>query len=159
MKNKLLLTKLSMTIGLLLAGTSVFADSTRFADFTPLASSAGPTFDEAQPVTFGSPKFIQESIADRETQLADGKPNATTSLIASAAWDMNTLNETGRKKGRFLFTVFEQGFRGVQRHDLKTGETDTIWQSQTNHKSFDASFWTPWGTFITGEESWGGGRQ
>jgi sugar lactone lactonase YvrE len=157
MKNKLLLTKLSMTIGLLLAGTSVFADSTRFADFTPLATSAGTTFDEAQPVTFGSPKFIQESIADRETQLADGKPNATTSLIASAAWDMNTLNETGRKKGRFLFTVFEQGFGGVQRHDLKTGETDTIWQSQTNHKSFDASFWTPWGTFITGEESWGVG--
>ena len=154
MRNKLLLTKLAMTIGLLLAGTSVFADDTRFADFTPLVKSAGPTFDEAQPVTFGNPKFIQKSIADRETQLADGKPNATSSLIASAAWDMNTVNETGRKKGRFLFTVFEQGFGGVQRHDLKTGETDTIWQSQTNHESFDPSFWTPWGTFITGEESW-----
>jgi len=155
MKNKLLLTKLAVTIGLLLAGTSVFADDTRFADFTPLATSAGPTDDEAQPITLGNPKFIQKSIADRYTQLADGKPNATTSQIASAAWDMNTVNETGRKKGQFLFTVFEQGFGGVQRHDLKTGETDTIWQSQTNHKSFDASFWTPWGTFITGEESWG----
>ena len=157
MKNNLLLTKLSMTIGLLLAGTSVFADSTRFADFTPLATSAGPTGDEAQPITFGNPKFIQKSIADRETQLADGKPNANPNLIDSAAWDMNTLNETGRKKGQFLFTVFEQGFGGVQRHDLKTGETDTIWQSQTNHESFDPSFWTPWGTFITGEESWGTG--
>ena len=157
MKNKLLLTKLAMTIGLLLAGTSVFADDTRFADFTPLTSSAGPTADEAQPVTFGNPKFIQKSIADRETQLADGKPNANPNLIDSAAWDMNTLNETGRKKGQFLFTVFEQGFGGVQRHDLKTGETDTIWQSQTNHESFDPSFWTPWGTFITGEESWGTG--
>ena len=154
MKNKLLLTKLAMTIGLLLAGTSVFADDTRFADFTPLARSAGPTGDEAQPITLGNPKFIQKSIADRETQLIDGKPNANPNLINPAAWDMNTVNETGRKKGQFLFTVFEEGFGGVQRHDLKTGETDTIWQSQTNHKSFDASFWTPWGTFITGEESW-----
>ncbi len=157
MKNKLLLTKLSMTIGLLLAGTSVFADDTRFADFTPLSTSASPTLDEAQPITFGNPDFIQKSIADRKTQLADGKPNANLNLTDSAAWDMNTVNETGRKKGQFLFTVFEQGLGGVQRHDLKTGETDTIWQSQTNHESFDPSFWTPWGTFITGEESWGAG--
>jgi hypothetical protein len=150
MKNKLLLTKLSVTIGLLLAGTSVFADSTRFADFTPLATSAGPTLDEAQPVTFGNPRFIQESIADRNTQLANGYAN-------SGNWDMITLNETGRDKGRFLLTVFETGSSGVQRTDVKTGVTETIWQSQTNHKSFDASFWTPWRTFITGEESWGAG--
>ena len=153
MKNKLLLTKLSMTIGLLLAGTSVFADSTRFADFTPLATSAGPTVDEAQPITFGNPKFIQESIADRNTQLADGYAN-------SGNWDMLTLNETGRDKGRFLLTVFETESSGVQRTDVKTGVTETIWQSPgvnpalNSHIAFDASYWTPWGTFITAEESW-----
>jgi hypothetical protein len=95
MKNKLLLTKLATAIGLLLAGTSVFADDTRFADFTPLATSAGSTFDEAQPVTFGNPDFTQKSIADRNTQLANGYAN-------SGNWDMITLNETGRDKGRFL---------------------------------------------------------
>ena len=59
---------------------------------------------------------------------------------------MNTVNETGRGKGRYLFTVFETGLSGVQRHDLRTGETDTIWQSLGTgggHRSFDASFWTP----------------
>ena len=108
--------------GLLLAGTLLFADGTRFSDFTPLASSAGPTADEATPITFGNPEFQQRSIADRLTQLAAGKPN-------SGNWDMNTVNETGRDKGRYLFTVFETGQSGVQRHDLRTGVTDTIWHS------------------------------
>ena len=38
---------------------------------------------------------------------------------------MNTVNETGPRKGRYLFTVFEQEPSGVQRHDLRTGKTDT----------------------------------
>src|SRR5262245_46080842 len=69
---------------------------------------------------------------------------------------MVTLNETGEHRRRFLFTVFETGQGGVQRHDLKTGQTDTIWHSLVpgGHVSFDPSFWTPWGTLITGEESW-----
>ena len=117
--------------GLLLAGTVAFADGggdghgTRFSDFTPLGSSAGPILPigdaaEAAPITFGNPDFQQRSIADRHTQLADDKPN-------SGNWDMNTLNETGRRKGRYLFTVFETGQAGVQRHDLRTGQTETIW--------------------------------
>jgi uncharacterized protein len=154
---KLLCTKLVTAISLLLANTTVFADDTRFSNFTPLTSSAGPTANEATPIKFGNLNFTQTSIADRHAQLAAGKPNATTTLSASAAWDMNTLNETGNNKGRFLFTVFEQGKAGVQRHNLKTGVTDTLWQSQTNHVSFDASYWTSWGTFITAEESWGAG--
>ena len=50
--------------GLLLAGTVLVADAphTRFSDFTPLASSAGPTIDESHPITFGNPEFDQESI-------------------------------------------------------------------------------------------------
>ena len=56
--------------------------------------------------------------------------------------------------GRFLFTVFETGQSGVQRHDLH-GQTDTIWFSPVSaaHVAFDASFWTPWGTLITAEEA------
>jgi sugar lactone lactonase YvrE len=136
--------------GLLLAGTVAIGDGTRFSDFTPLTSSAGPTIDEAAPITFGNSEVRQESIADRASQLASLVPNA-------GAWDMNTLNATGHRRGRFLFTVFETGASGVQRHDLQTGETETIWQSWPGVPAtrFDPSFWTPWGTLITAEEDWG----
>jgi secreted PhoX family phosphatase len=133
----------------MLACAVTFADGTRFSDFTPLAISAGPTADEAAPITFGNPEFQQRSIANRASQLTALIPN-------SGDWDMNTINETGPQKGRYLFTVFESGQSGVQRHDLLTGETHTIWHSPTDggHVSFDPSYWTPWGTFITAEESW-----
>lgn len=133
----------------LLPARAALADDLRFSDFLPLAASAGPTADEAAPITFGNPSFRQRSIADRTTQLADVVPN-------SGNWDMNTVNETGPHKGRFLFTVFETGQAGVQRHDLATGRTDTVWHSLAagDHVAFDPSFWTPWGTLITGEESW-----
>jgi len=137
--------------GLLVAGTVAFADGggTRFSDFTPLTSSAGPTLDESMPITLGNSEFRQESIANRLLQLSTGSPN-------SGAWDMNTLNENGRSAGRYLFTVFEENPSGVQRHDRWTGKTDTVWiaPSATSHTSFDPSFWTPWGTLIVGEESW-----
>ena len=135
--------------GLLLAGTMTAGQEIRFSDFTPLTASAGPTADEAMPITFGNPEFRQLSVADRDTQLAAGAPN-------SGNWDMITLNETDPHKGRYLFTVFETGQSGVQRHDLVTGETQTVWHSlaEGDHVAFDASFWTPWGTFITAEESW-----
>ncbi|ESS72090.1 putative exosortase interaction domain-containing protein [Methyloglobulus morosus KoM1] len=154
MNNNLLRTRLALAIGMALASNSVFADGTRFSDFTPLSASAGPTTDESAPITLGNLNFNQVSIADRHTQMDAGKPNGTNELLNPAAWDMNTLNETGRYKGRFLFTVFEGDIAGIQRHDLRMGVTDTIWQSQSNHESFDPSFWTPWGTFITAEESW-----
>ena len=135
--------------GLLLAGSLVTADVTRFSEFTPLPTSAGPTADESMPITFGNPAFQQRSIADRNTQLAAGFPN-------SGNWDMITVNQTGWQRGRYLFTVFETGDSGVQRYDLKTGLAKTIWQSppDEDHLAFDASYWTPWGTFITAEESW-----
>ena len=142
-------TKWVVVAGVMFACAIAFADSTRFSDITPLASSAGPTADESAPITFGNPDYQQESISDRTTQLFALKPN-------SGNWDMITLNETGPEKGRYLFTVFETDQSGVQRHDLITRETDTIWYSPTleGHISFDPSFWTPWGTLIAGEESW-----
>lgn len=135
--------------GILAAGVIVAADGIRFSDFTPLAASAGPTPDEATPITLSNPQFAQRSIADRTTQLNEGAPN-------SGNWDMLTVNETGPHKGRYLFTVFETSQSGVQRHDVETGATDTIWYSPApgGHVAFDACYWTPWGTLITAEESW-----
>ena len=62
--------------------------------------------------------------------------------------------------GRYLFTVFETGQAGIQRTDLRTMQTTTIWSSPAaspapnSHVAFDASRWTPWGSFLTAEESW-----
>lgn len=148
------------TLGLAVAGSLVLAGiaastgiaaaaNTNFDDFTPLTTSAGPTADEANPITFGSSAIQQRSIADRNTQLAAGEPN-------SGNWDMLTVNETGPRKGSFLFSPFETGQSGIQRTDLATGETETVWYSPApgGHVAFDASYWTPWGTYITAEESW-----
>jgi secreted PhoX family phosphatase len=136
---------------LLIAGTVVIADGLRFSDYTPLTASAGPVplAGEATPITFGNPDFQQRTLSNRATQLGENEPN-------SGSWDMNTTNETGPHKGRYLFTVFETGNSGVQRTDIETGVTDTIWQSPVagNAVSFDACYWTPWGTLITAEESW-----
>ena len=91
--------------GLLLAGLTAGvagAANSSFDEFTPLAGSAGPTADEANPITFGSPAFAQRSIADRATPQAAGEPN-------SGVWDMITTNETGPRKGSVLLTPFESG--------------------------------------------------
>ena len=114
------------TAGALLDGGAVVAaDGTRFSDFTALTASAGPTANEAQPITFGNPDFQQESIAARQTQLLLSRPN-------SGSFDMITVNETGPHKARHLFTVFETGSSGVQRTDLITRETETIWQTASS---------------------------
>jgi hypothetical protein len=155
MKNPLRSRAMVVTVGGVLLGGSVAltdvagASSVRFSDFTPLASSAGPTADEAAPITFGNAALQQRSVADRATQLAAGAPN-------SGNWDMNTVNETGPHKGEFTFTVFETDQSGVQRHEIASGTTETIWHSLASGEqvAFDPSFWTPWGTFITAEESW-----
>jgi uncharacterized protein len=136
--------------GAMLLPAAALADGTRFSNFTPLTTSAGSAASEAEPITLSNPAFKQSSIADRDTQLGDDMPN-------SGAWDMISSNDSpGKNRGRFLFTVFETGQAGVQRHDLQTGQTETIWQSPSSggHVSFDACYWTPWGTVITAEESW-----
>src|SRR5262245_19261187 len=135
--------------GVLAGAGSSNASSVRFSDFTPLGSSAGPTANEAMPITLSNDAFRQRSLADRVTQLAAGAPN-------TGAWDMIATNETGPRPGRFIFSPYETGQSGVQRTNLATGKTETVWMSPTpgGHVSFDASFWTPWGTYITAEESW-----
>lgn len=147
-------TRIALAVALALAGGQALAANTFFDNFTPLSSSAGPTANEALPLTLSSPHFTQVSIADRNTQLSAGQ-------FDSGAWDMITSNETGPQAGRYLFTVFETGQAGIVRHDLQTGVTRTIWASPAaapngnSAVAFDASYWTPWGTFITAEESWG----
>jgi secreted PhoX family phosphatase len=144
-----LFTLSGLTLAGVLTADIAGAANVRFADFAPLTASAPPAANEATPITFGNASFQQRSVADRTSQLAAAAPN-------TGSWDMMTVNETGPHKGSFLFTVFETGQAGVQRHEVATGATDTIWMSPQvgAHISFDATYWTPWGTLITAEESW-----
>lgn len=135
--------------GILAAPGAAAYGHIRFSDFVPLPSSAGPTTNEAAPITFGNSALRQRSIASRAEQLAKGQPN-------SGVWDMNTVNETGRHRGSHLFTPFESDQSGIQRTNLATGKTKTIFYSPEpgDYVRWDASYWTPWGTYITAEEEW-----
>lgn len=81
--------------------------------------------------------------------------------------DMNTVNETGKHAGQFLYRTHEvrletPGSDGtypaggaVSVVDLKTGETKIIAQDPT-WTALDGIRWTPWGTVLFAEESTNG---
>jgi hypothetical protein len=147
------LKKLSLAIALALAGSSVFADDAAFDHFTPLTGDIGAgTLPEAAPFKLSSPHFSQMTIVARDP--------AQVNRFDSGNYDMHTANETGPDAGRYLFTVFETGQAGIQRTDLRTMITTTIWSSPAaapalnSHIAFDAARWTPWGSLLTAEESW-----
>lgn len=146
---------LATAITLALFAQGAVATSTNFSNFTPLTSSvAAGSLPETAPFKFGNSLWTQTSIADRATQLGLGQFN-------SGNWDMIDTNRTGPDAGRYLFTVFETGQAGVQRLDRQTGTMVTLWNSPAaapalnSHVAFDASRWTPFGTYLTAEESWG----
>lgn len=149
----MMLKKLSFAIGLAVAASSAFADATRFDNFTPLVGdTVAGSLPESGPFVLSSPEFRQVNIVTRDV--------AQANRFDSGNYDMHTVNENGPDAGRFLFTVFETGQAGIQRTDLRTMQTETIWHSPSvapaldSHRSFDASRWTPWGSFLTAEESW-----
>lgn len=145
----------SLASALILALVAPAALAGDFAAFTPLAGDpeAG-SLPETAPFVLSSPCFRQTGIAHRD-------PSGKT-RFDSGTWDMLTVNETGPHAGRFLFTVFETRQAGIQRTDLRTLETTTLWHSPAaapaanSHRAFDAVRWTPWGGLLTGEEAWGG---
>ena len=144
----------------LLAGMQVLAVSTKFSNFPALTGSAAPLPvngpEEATPITLPNPMWSQRTLADRRTQ-EDLVPNSN-----SGNWDMITSNETGPDAGRYLFMPFETGTAGVQRVDLQNPhyEQRTVTIVAPGAQGFasgDASRWTPWGGYLTAEESWGTG--
>ena len=69
--------------------------------------------------------------------------------------DMNTVNESGRKAGQYMYTTYE--VRGqleggaVTVVNLKTGDTSILAQDPT-YNALDGIRWTPWGTILFAEE-------
>lgn len=145
----MLVKKLTIAISLSLASTQLLADATSFNEFTPMVGDTGAgSLPEAAPFAMSSPDFRQVSIVARDPSQAY--------RFDTGNYDMNTVNENGPEAGHYLFTPFETGQAGIQRTDLRTMLTTTIWQAPVpgSHVAFDASRWTPWGSYLTAEESW-----
>jgi secreted PhoX family phosphatase len=140
---------LTRAIVLMLVAPSALACSISFENFTPMAGDVGEaTLPESAPYKLSSPHFSQTTIVARDP--------FETRRFDSGNYDMQTANETGPDAGRYLFAPYETGQAGIQRTDLTTMQTTTIWAAPVpgSHVSFDASRWTPWGSLLTAEESW-----
>jgi len=146
-----------LAIALMLVGQQAYAADTAFDNFTPMTGDTVPVNPgSATPYKLSSPNFSQQTIADRATQ------NSVVPGSNSGSWDMITANETGPSAGRYLFMPFETGTGGVQRIDLldsnySTRTTTIVANGTQGFVSGDASRWTPWGSYLTAEESWGTG--
>lgn len=78
---------------------------------------------------------------------------AVESPQAPDLWDMNTVNETGREPGRFLYRTHEIGAgAAVSVTDLETGLTQALAQ-RADWERFDGIVWSPWGTILAAEET------
>lgn len=157
-----MLKKISIAVALALSSQAYAGinevNSSFFDNFTPMINSVTtplPVSGEATPITFGNPYFSQQSVADRVTENTQ-VPNSN-----SGNWDMIDSDATGR----YLFMPFETSTAGVMRYDTQTGNAETIvapgtfaaGQSTNPFVVGDASRFTPWGTYLTAEESWGTG--
>jgi sugar lactone lactonase YvrE len=148
----MLLRKLSVAVGIAIVAAQVQADATNFDKFDPLMGNPGalPVYDplEAAPFVLSSPDFRQVTIVKRDTaQVLRGD---------SGNYDMQTVNENGPDAGRYLFAPYETSQAGIQRTDLRNMQTETIFFAPApgDYVAFDASRWTPWGSYLTAEESW-----
>ena len=140
---------LATALALALAVASACAADPSFDRFTPMAGDMGAgTLPEDAPFRLSSPCFRQTSIVIRDVSQAR--------RFDSGRYDMQTTNETGPDAGRYLFSVFEAGQAGIQRTHLRTLTTTTLWAAPApgSHVAFDSARWTPWGSVLTGEESW-----
>ena len=145
---------LSLAAGLIaiVAATDANASPIGFDNFTPLPSSAiGGSLPENKPLLLSSPHFRQTTLTANDLRPANG------GVKLGDNWDMNTVNENGPSAGRYLFHPYETGTAGVMRFDRQTGKGVTIVAEGTQgFVNGDASRWTPFGTYLTAEESWNG---
>ncbi|QPK64179.1 DUF839 domain-containing protein [Methylomonas sp. LL1] len=157
------LTLIAAAVASLVSPLAAQAADTEFDNFTPMTGDTTPMNPgSATPYKLSSPNFSQQTIADRATQ------NALVPGSNSGNWDMIAANETGPNAGRYLFMPWEifsttaPTKAGVQRIDLQdsnynTRTTTIVAAGTQNFSSGDASRWTPWGGYLTAEESWGTG--
>lgn len=149
---------IAAAVGLLAIGGQALAATSLFSTYTPGATSVpqlpvNSPLELTAPLVLSSPNFIQTAIANHKNQ------NALVPGSSSGNWDMIDTNRTGPDAGRYLFTPYETGTGGVLRVDLWDNNYNTravtiVSPGTQGFVAGDASRWTPWGTYLTAEESW-----
>lgn len=131
--------------------------------FDPIPASADlAAWDPAAP--FVIPAGFSQYIVSDESALDIYQVPAVTGN--GADWhDMNSVNETGKFAGRYLYRTHEvRGANGgamggvVSVVDLQTGETRILVGPDLAqpYQALDGIRWTPWGTLLFAEEVTGG---
>jgi len=140
----------SFAIAVTLAASHASADATNFDKFMPLSGdTVAGSLPEPAPFVLSSHEFRQVNIVTRGDVYEAPR-------FDSGNYDMHTVNESGPEAGRYLFAPYETGQAGIQRTDLTNMQTETIFAAANpgEYVAFDASRWTPWGGYLTAEESW-----
>lgn len=134
----------------LVVGAAGAAAATGPMRFEPIDGSAydQQTADWTEPLV-APDGFTQNLVAD-ETVL-DIYGGGVDDLT-----DMNTVNEAGRRAGRYLYRTHEVGSNGsLSVVDLRTGDADVLAQDP-GWRRLDGLRWTPWGSLLFAEETDGG---
>ncbi|MEQ1600453.1 MAG: DUF839 domain-containing protein [Methylophilaceae bacterium] len=131
--------------------------ATYFENFTPLTASSGVR-SATSPILLSSPNFTQTIISN---SLNNGISYAAPA-VANLGGDGNAPDMIDADpSGRYIFMPFEQGQGGVLRIDTQdtnynTRSTVIVTPGSANAQGFirgDASRFTPWGGYLTGEEN------
>jgi uncharacterized protein len=152
-----MLKKITVAVALIFANQAYAADNTYFDNFTPLTASAG-VLPATAPILFSSQNFSQTIISNSlNNGLAGYVPAPVNAGGDGNAPDMIDADPTGR----YIFMPLEQGAGGVLRIDTQdpnynTRTTVIVTPNTANSQGFirgDASRFTPWGGYLTGEEN------
>ena len=153
MKKKLIVTLVSSFV----LASAVNAEHFKFSPIAGSATGDGSDFDINAPWIL--PEGYKQIRVKDESLLNiyknDGVQEPTTSANYNDWHDMNTVNETGKHAGRYMFTTHE--VRGhstggaVSLQDMKSGITRIMTQDVT-YDALDGIVWTPWKTVLFAEE-------
>ena len=140
-----------LAAGALLIGMAGSASAARGPmAFDPIAGSA---YDQ-QSTSWSEPLVAPEGFTQR--LVADETILDIYGGDVDDLTDMNTVNETGKMAGRYLYRTHEVGSNGaLSVVDLETGEAKVIAQD-AGWRRLDGLRWTPWGTILFAEETSGG---
>lgn len=129
--------------------------------FEPIAGSAyGQTTDDWGNTPWIIPDgFSQYLVSDEINDLGGGGGLDIYPGVDDLT-DMNTVNETGKFAGRYLYRTHERGADGaVSVVDLQTGASkvlvqqgDVVDETGLPWRVLDGLAWTPWGTLLFAEE-------
>jgi len=170
-------TTLTLGLGMALSTASGFALADKDIavngpmQFDPLPGSATVLTDDWEQPHLIPEGYRMYKVSDEsDLNIYIDNPNPDINGISrdmSDLSDMNTVNETGKMAGRFLYRTHEVDNGGaVSVVDLKTGEAKVIAQATdgdeplmgptfpefTQGRDLDGIRWTPWGSLLFAEE-------